>query len=524
MCIAQTTAPTARRRTSLLYEEHKRRAKFRWNSIKVILLLAAIWYLKWTTVALFNKNTPDDEGGRTKTLISSQQNHQQQREQNSNNFLKKRVEQNHPVTLKVSSLGDDDDEDRKNDGYENDSDYLLGGRENAVSSRIASSKNERQQKRLNVPDSLPVLNMIARPICGAQNQPCAHGTCNEDQTTCVCSKIYVGDLCDTQIKLSGKKLGGSLLANWNLPYEGPIVMSKSNLGKHMNTRKTGVLQLDLANGEVPRFLGPIGPPLLEILPNDDIFRGNKLFFPTCAVVGNSGSLKSKVNRNRAAEIDAHDVVIRFNDAKTDSIYASIVGKKTSIRVLNAKHFGFRESDDEFVVQQMRSPQAFRSFMGEHRRNPGIPLYTLHPDFASYVIKSFPKIQTSVGFQGVLMALMSCGSVNVYGLALGPNEGFSQSYFRPDSDDDLDAEDDNRRNTEVQMLRKREQTEWKALSAMNFAGLITFRDKCVENCHVSRARCEQCMKKQEKVVSGEIEDDSDSEESEGDEDEENAARR
>jgi hypothetical protein len=33
-----------------------------------------------------------------------------------------------------------------------------------------------------------------------------------------------------------------------------------------------------------------------------------------------------------------------------------------------------------------------------------------------------------------------------------------------------------------------------------------------------------MKKQEKVVSGEIEDDSDSEESEGDEDEENAARR
>jgi len=123
-----------------------------------------------------------------------------------------------------------------------------------------------------------------------------------------------------------------------------------------------------------------------------------------------------------------------------------------------------------------------------------------------------------------MALMSCGSVNVYGLALGPNEGFSQSYFRPDSDDDLDAEDDNRRNTEVQMLRKREQTEWKALSAMNFAGLITFRDKCVENCHVSRARCEQCMKKQEKVVSGEIEDDSDSEESEGDEDEENAARR
>ena len=56
-----------------------------------------------------------------------------------------------------------------------------------------------------------------------------------------------------------------------------------------------------------------------------------------------------------------------------------------------------------------------------------------------------------------------------------------------------------------MLRKREQTEWKALSAMNSAGLITFRDKCVENCHVSRSRCGQCMKKQEKVFTGEIDE-------------------
>jgi hypothetical protein len=56
-----------------------------------------------------------------------------------------------------------------------------------------------------------------------------------------------------------------------------------------------------------------------------------------------------------------------------------------------------------------------------------------------------------------------------------------------------------------MLRRREQTEWKALSAMNSAGLITFRDKCVENCHVSRSRCGQCMKKQEKVVTGEIDE-------------------
>ena len=68
-----------------------------------------------------------------------------------------------------------------------------------------------------------------------------------------------------------------------------------------------------------------------------------------------------------------------------------------------------------------------------------------------------------------------------------------------------------------MLRKREQTEWKALSAMNGAGLITFRDKCVENCHVSRSHCGQCMKKQEKVITGEVDDDDDVENSSSNDD-------
>jgi hypothetical protein len=73
-----------------------------------------------------------------------------------------------------------------------------------------------------------------------------------------------------------------------------------------------------------------------------------------------------------------------------------------------------------------------------------------------------------------------------------------------------------------MLRKREQTEWKALSAMNGAGLITFRDKCVENCHVSRSRCGQCMKKQEKVITGEVDDVDDGDENSGSNDDEDGS--
>ena len=100
-------------------------------------------------------------------------------------------------------------------------------------------------------------------------------------------------------------------------------------------------------------------------------------------------------------------------------------------------------------------------------------------------------------------------------SLGRTESFSQSYYRPDSDEDLAP-------TMIAVETPRfkcfvnEQTEWKALSAMNGAGLITFRDKCVENCHVVD-RCGQCMKKQEKVVAGEIDEVEDGENSTSDDD-------
>ena len=52
----------------------------------------------------------------------------------------------------------------------------------------------------------------------------------------------------------------------------------------------------------------------------------------CAVVGSSGALLAD---RYGAEIDAHDVVIRFNDAPTRG-YEPIVGGKTTIRVMNTK--------------------------------------------------------------------------------------------------------------------------------------------------------------------------------------------
>ena len=56
-------------------------------------------------------------------------------------------------------------------------------------------------------------------------------------------------------------------------------------------------------------------------------------FTTCAVVGNSGSLLRPPRLNN--DIDEHEVVIRLNAAPTSGRYGQRVGRKTTLRFLNA---------------------------------------------------------------------------------------------------------------------------------------------------------------------------------------------
>ena len=54
-------------------------------------------------------------------------------------------------------------------------------------------------------------------------------------------------------------------------------------------------------------------------------------FSTCAIVGSSGAL---LHDRRGAEIDAHDLVIRFNNAPVAG-YEAVVGSRTDLRLLNS---------------------------------------------------------------------------------------------------------------------------------------------------------------------------------------------
>ena len=321
---------------------------------------------------------------------------------------------------------------------------------------------------------------------GAALQSCVSGTCVDGR--CVCSVLYTGDTCSRPVRIMNRR--GTALERWKLPYRGQLTLAKDNVG--VGTRYRSVIELDIA-GELPRFIGPVGPPLLRNLPDTDAMRGGGVFFDRCAIVGSSGALLAS---ERGAEIDAHDLVMRFNNAPTHG-FEAYVGRKTTHRVSNSLNFNFRESDEEAVLQIMRSPQAFKQFIAAFNRadesakragafharhkGPRIKLYAFHVDFARYLADSF-HFQTSVGFQGIVTALMSCREVDVYGFAAGPSEGYAHHYWS---------------STDKSTFSPgRDLKEWQALRAMAQLGLIRLKDACLEECHAGRARCTACANKLE----------------------------
>eukprot|EP00899_Mesostigma_viride_P010053 jgi/Mesvir1/19049/Mv12811-RA.2 len=134
-------------------------------------------------------------------------------------------------------------------------------------------------------------------------------------------------------------------------------------------------------------------------------------FSTCAVVGSGASLLST---RHGAAIDAHSVVIRFNDAPTKGL-EDRVGSKTTLRLQNLDYCGFRESDREITIQYTRNQ--FGACGATH---------ILHMSrlLLSYSRLYFRKVQPTTrdvhggrlkmsgGFFGLALALHLCGQAGI----------------------------------------------------------------------------------------------------------------
>eukprot|EP00899_Mesostigma_viride_P023903 jgi/Mesvir1/4698/Mv21593-RA.1 len=159
------------------------------------------------------------------------------------------------------------------------------------------------------------------------------------------------------------------------------------------------------------------------LPQKDMVKG--LDLSSCAVVGNSDSV---LQHKDGPIIDAHAMVIRFNEAPTVG-YEQHVGSKTTIRIQNKEYSGFAEDPHEICLVKL-----YQYF---YRSKSLCRVVQFSPQFQLYALRYwsvFPPThwpgglamhtgKMSSGFMGLAFALHLCGHVSVFGMSQGEEHYF-----------------------------------------------------------------------------------------------------
>mmetsp|Transcript_39355 Transcript_39355/g.125552 ORF Transcript_39355/g.125552 Transcript_39355/m.125552 type:complete len:325 (+) Transcript_39355:183-1157(+) len=156
----------------------------------------------------------------------------------------------------------------------------------------------------------------------------------------------------------------------------------------------------------------------SVLPDRDMFlaaRKGKIF-KTCAVVGNSGSL---LESQYGEDIDAHDMVIRFNAGVTDG-YEQFVGQKTTFRILNNWDSAPKEAG-EVTISTIRNYE-IKNWVTSIRTNKDRlnSAFMVDPEFLCHAWEWVGNRghKPSSGVVGVVLALKACEKVRTYGFQAG----------------------------------------------------------------------------------------------------------
>ena len=173
-------------------------------------------------------------------------------------------------------------------------------------------------------------------------------------------------------------------------------------------------------------------------------------FRTCAIVGSSGSL---LEDRFGAQIDRHDIVLRFNNAPTKG-FEPIVGSKTSVRLLNShaasailQQCGAVTASGECTAAANASAQCcpqepvllntgrkkiaecYRRVCSTAAFNAKTWLY-----HASSLVRASQELASPrslmSGIYGLAIALLLCTEqVDLYGIALRTNQSHSATALR-----------------------------------------------------------------------------------------------
>ena len=103
------------------------------------------------------------------------------------------------------------------------------------------------------------------------------------------------------------------------------------------------------------------------------------------------------------------------------------------------------------------------------------------DFVEQMAHAFDFMPTS-GFYGIMMALLRCAKVNIYGFHVTQAHGALYHYYDP-CDTPANAD--------------RDSAEWHVVKMLAEAGLVVFAEPCVAECHEGKGACESCLREGER---------------------------
>ena len=239
----------------------------------------------------------------------------------------------------------------------------------------------------------------------------------------------------------------------------------------------------------------------EVTPRDEPWTN-------CAVVGKSGALLSYEN---GPSIDQHHAVIRVDDLPTRGFEQS-VGSRTTVRICGDAKLPFcqkyvRENVEETLIANITNGNSLRAFARIHRLHDNsvgavtkkrLKFEAFHPEFMEFVAEAIEGISPmTTEAQAIIFALLNCASVDIYGIGLGPNEGFSVRY-----DGELGSSGDRKNGADsgsaeissngVTSEEDQVKGSFNILKTLYNFGLAHIAERCIVECHISPDACVLCQ--------------------------------
>ena len=359
--------------------------------------------------------------------------------------------------------------------------------------------------------------------------------------SCSCALLYSGQGCGelSQIAENASTIA-SPSGRFAEGYVGSVLLTRSELriradsprnftdfaglrqhSRHMfarlRNRHTNVpsLMIQIGKSTFDLFGGRAEPQsrrkyLYFALPFSDPFAG-RILYPSCAIVGNSGSL---LQSKYGADIDKHAAVFRFNDAPTEG-FESIVGKSTTIRIARPLYLGLiddwnhpkpaservvfaavKKSEVSAIIKwiETKAP-AIQQAVKKHRsdstnqseinRPPRVLM--MNPRLISHIETALGKDWErkhglSLAIYGLGIAAQLCQSISLYGVFSDRLKGLPYHYY----DNTLSPTPPS--SVAEAVLPK------DAKFALNLAEakVISIKDRCFIECLSSLRRCTACL--------------------------------